>query len=141
MDRVFLGANVLFSAAYRSDTRLILLWQIEGVRLVTSKYAVDEARRNLAISRPETIGRLDDLIGGCELTDEAAVSEINLVKVDIAQKDKPILLSAIHAKATHLRTGDGKHFGALFGERVRGVLVLRPADYLNSKQVDDREID
>ena len=47
MDRVFLDANVLFSAAYRPDSRLRELWALAEVELVTSAYSVEEACRNL----------------------------------------------------------------------------------------------
>jgi hypothetical protein len=36
-------------------------------------------------------------------------------------------LSAIHGKADYLLTGDAYHFEHLYGKRIRGVLVLRPA--------------
>ena len=53
MDSSFLDANVLFSAAYRSDAGLRKLWRLPGVRIVSSAYAVEEARRNL--SQPRNI--------------------------------------------------------------------------------------
>jgi hypothetical protein len=37
-------------------------------------------------------------------------------------------------KATHLLTGDIKHFGSLFGVTVEGVLILPPAEYLKGKE-------
>jgi hypothetical protein len=43
--------------------------------------------------------------------------------------DVPILAAAIACRATHLLTGDIRHFGPLHGRRVAGVLVLRPAEY------------
>ena len=43
MDVVFLDANVLFSAAYRSEAGLQRLWDLKGVELVSSMYAVEEA--------------------------------------------------------------------------------------------------
>ena len=45
MDRVFLGANVLFSAAYRDGAPLRHLWAMEGVALITSDHAMEEARQ------------------------------------------------------------------------------------------------
>ena len=45
MDRVFLDANILFSAAYRSESGLKQLWHISEAQLLTSQYAVEEARR------------------------------------------------------------------------------------------------
>ena len=44
--------------------------------------------------------------------------------------DVPILLAAIAARATHLLTGDLRHFGSYLGKRVEGILVLPPGEYL-----------
>jgi hypothetical protein len=54
--------------------------------------------------------------------------------IDLPEKDSPILLAAIEAGATHLLTGDKKHFGKYFGQKVGGVLVLRPRDYLQARK-------
>jgi predicted nucleic acid-binding protein len=47
VDRLFLDANVLFSAAYRANAGLLQLWKLKKVRLCSSRYAVEEARINL----------------------------------------------------------------------------------------------
>jgi hypothetical protein len=52
MERVFLDANVLFSAGYKS-TRLRLLGTLPDVILLSSDYAVREAELNLKQFRPE----------------------------------------------------------------------------------------
>jgi predicted nucleic acid-binding protein len=52
-----------------------------------------------------------------------------LLNVRIDSKDRPILLAAIYGKADYLLTGDGRHFGHLYGTRVECVMVLRPAEY------------
>ena len=65
MDRVFLDANVLFSAAYHSDAGLVVLWRRGGTALLTSAYAVDEARRNL--SGEDQRRRLEALVRACEI--------------------------------------------------------------------------
>ena len=62
MDRVSLDANVLFSAAYASDSGLHQLWSREGITLVTSEFALEEARRNLAIHQPNGLVALDPLL-------------------------------------------------------------------------------
>ena len=36
----------------------------------------------------------------------------------------PILLAAVSTEATHLLTGDARHFGALFGRRIGGVKIV-----------------
>jgi hypothetical protein len=54
--------------------------------------------------------------------------------VELAEKDAPILLAAIGARATHLLTGDVRDFGRYFGKRLGGVLVLTPGEYLRRRE-------
>lgn len=127
-DRIFLDANVLFSAAYRADSALTSLWSHgPEVRLVSSSYAVEEARRNL--EHVDARERLAGLVAELEIVPDVAIGDVP-ASVTLPAKDAPILLSAIAAGATHLLTGDRAHFGAYFGRRIAGVLVQRPADYV-----------
>lgn len=126
MDRLFLDGNILFSAAYRPDAGLLALWKLKRVALCSSHYAVAEARVNL--SDEDQRQRLEDLSGKLELFD-AAVQSLP-AGVSLPEKDVPILLAAIEARATHLLTGDVKHFGMYFGKRVAGIIVVAPGDYL-----------
>ncbi len=61
LDRIFLDANVLFSAAYLENSGLGRLWRLEDAELLSSAYAVEEARRNLALDRPPALARLERL--------------------------------------------------------------------------------
>jgi uncharacterized protein len=128
LDRIFLDANVLFSAAYLELSGLARLWTLEDVELLSSAYAVEETRRNLAIDRTEALPRLELLTAAISLVD--APQSLKLPgNIRLDQKDQPILLAAINAKADYLLTGDARHFAHLYGKRVTGVLVLRPAQY------------
>ena len=42
--------------------------------------------------------------------------------ITLVEKDAPILQVAIEVQATHLLTGDVKHFAHLFGVTIEGVL-------------------
>ena len=128
MDRLFLDANVLFSAAYRSNAGVARFWEIENVRLLSSTYAAHEARRNLQTSEQQT--RLDELLRSVTLVSDVLLPEALASSIDLPPKDQPILAGALAANATHLITGDRQHFGAYFGESLEGVLVLPPARYL-----------
>lgn len=128
MDRVFLDANVLFSAAYRDGSGLLRLWKLPNAELISSEYAVAEARCNL--DNDEQRERLDRLLRRMHLVSESFESPPLPTGADLPVKDRPILAAAIHAGATHLLTGDKADFGKLFGRRISGVLILRPADYL-----------
>lgn len=129
MHVLFLDANVLFSAAYRARSRLREFWGLPGVELVTSAYAWEEARRNLP--EPEQRERLEELRLGLRVVEERGTWVVPQ-DVLLPEKDRPILSAAILCGATHLITGDQTHFGPLYGMRVGGVVVLRPAAYLDS---------
>src|ERR1700751_2609222 len=48
MDRLFLDANILFSAAYRHSSGLLAQRRLKDVKLCSSRYALEEARINLS---------------------------------------------------------------------------------------------
>lgn len=129
MDRVFLDANVLFSAAYSPDTGLRRLWKRPDTRLISSIYAAEEARRNL--NAPGQRDALEGLLDNVELTPAASRESAHLLSIELPDKDRPILSAAVSAGATHLLTGDFRHFGPYYGEKIGGVLILPPADYLD----------
>ncbi len=129
---IFLDANVLFSAAYRPDAGLRRLWRLPGARLITSVYAAEEARRNL--SNSEQRRELEELLGSVEVVPTATSTDHPLFStIELPDKDRPVLLAAIGAGATHLLTGDFRHFGPHYGKRIEGVLVLPPGEYLSSR--------
>jgi hypothetical protein len=65
MDRLFLDANVLFSAAYKIDARLLQFWKLTDVTLCSSRYALEEARINL--TDEHQLVRLTKLSGSLQL--------------------------------------------------------------------------
>lgn len=130
-DRVFLDANILVSAAWRADNGLLALWKLTDVELLTSAYAIVEADRN--IRTPEQRTRLHRLVQSVEIVDEPQGSALP-EGVRLPANDVPILLAAIESRANCLLTGDKDHFGAYFDKRIHGVLILRPAVFLNLRR-------
>ena len=132
MDLVFLDANVLFSAAYRPDAGLRRLWRLPRARLITSAYVAEEARRNL--SDPGQRRELEELLGSVEVVLTTAPTDHPLFStLQLADKDRPVLLAAIGVGATHLLTGDFRHFGPYYRRRIEGVLVMASGEYLSSR--------
>ena len=127
MDRLFLDANILFSAAYRADAGLLRLWTLPDVELVASAYAEAEARINL--DPGDQHARLDRLMASVEVVPQFRAGRCPK-GVDLPSKDRTILLAALEARAPHLLTGDKDHFGKYFGRVVEGVLILLPGTYL-----------
>ena len=132
--RVFLDANVLFSAAYLEHARLAALWKLPGVQLITSSYAAQEAATNL--NKEDRQSRLRDLIEKIEIVSDALWIDSRiqgqLAGIGLPDKDRPILAGAVAAKADFLLTGDIQHFGRYFGQVLCGVRILQPAEFLNT---------
>jgi uncharacterized protein len=128
--RLFLDANVLFSAAYRDNAGVAQLWSLDNVVLATSTYAVEEAERNLSMRSQSK--RLQQLLRAPHVIQAGTVPESTRADLSLPEKDWPIIGGAIAAGATHLITGDMKHFGPYFGKQILGILVLRPRQYLEN---------
>ncbi|MBK1705877.1 PIN domain-containing protein [Halochromatium glycolicum] len=126
--RLFLDANILFSAAYRDGSPALLLFELAAAgrcRLLTSAFAWDEAQRNIALKCPHRTVVLDALRG--QLDDAAvptAAAIENAARRGLPDKDAPILAAACVAEVDILVTGDRTHFGHLYGQAVEGLQVL-----------------
>ncbi len=127
MTRVFLDANVLFSAAWRTGGGLTRLWEIATFRLVTSPYAADEAERNLARKRPDAMVRLKALVQQVEITRAVVVLDAGH---GLPPKDVPILAAAVASHCEVLLTGDIADFGPILGRTIHGVRVLTVSQWL-----------
>jgi predicted nucleic acid-binding protein len=133
MDRLFLDANVLFSAAYGSRG-LVKLWEKARngrCKLMASAYVVEEAVRNL--SRPEQLTRLKDFLTELDIVPECDPGVP--CPVDLPDKDRPVLMAAMQARATHLITGDLERFGSYRRKVIRGVCICTPRDYSPVRRV------
>lgn len=128
--RVFLDANVLFSAAYKDSSRLRFLWEMPDVHLLTSVYTLDEANKNLRGIRPAQIPTLSTLVSQIEII-VGKTSDLELPPhILLPQKDRVVLVDAIQSQSDVFLTGDVKHFGPLYGSRVGGVTILSPRSFL-----------
>ena len=119
--RVFLDANILFSASF-PDSRLadfLSALQHHAV-LLTSTYATTEARRNITAKQPARLAAHERFVASLELVPLHVFDP----GVRLADKDRPILCGAISGNADYLLTGDKKDFGHLFGKTVRGVKIV-----------------
>ena len=135
MERIFLDANVLWSAAFKEFSSLRRLWSLPDTKVLTSEYAVEEARRNLEsyagseTERKWLLKGLDALLADLEIV-ATPYPLPETLEANLPAKDLPILAAAVAAKAKFLITGDKRHFGAHFGRKIHGIAILRPADYL-----------
>jgi predicted nucleic acid-binding protein len=118
--KVFLDANILFSASDEKSATRSLLDRIVGYgELSTSPHTWDEARRNLAQKRPHLLDGLAHIRHRLTITRAFRLPP----DVDVVEKDKPVLAGAIGAGCTHLWTSDRRHFGHLYGTTIHGVEI------------------
>ena len=128
--RVFLDANVLFSAARSSGSPLNGFFRLAeaGVcELLASPYTLDEARRNISRKHPAKVAELELLILRISICREAGAEEMLWARsTGLTEKDAPVLAAAVQAKAEILVTGDRTDFGKLYERKLRGLEVLPP---------------
>lgn len=113
--KVFLDANVWFSAAMSSQGGSFLICRLAGeglIQTVTNRHVLDEAERNLLLKAPKKLNAYFALLAKTK-------PEVNnlLPDDDIARtlgsllppKDKPVIFGALDAKADFLVSLDKKH--------------------------------
>jgi predicted nucleic acid-binding protein len=121
--RIFLDANILFSAAQpHSRMKALLDVLLDQADCLTNEYAAEEAWRNLAAKFPDGVKVLERLLNKCEMISQLAPD----AEAGLPLKDVPILGGAIAGHATHLLTGDERDFGKLWGSTIQGVKILSP---------------
>ncbi len=132
--RLFLDANILFTAAYSPEgiaRSLFDLAEAGYCSLCTSAFALDEARRNLAKKAEAKLPRLERLLPLLTVAPEPPPEKVAWAQgLPLPPKDAPIMAAAVLCAADILITGDRRDFGHLFGKSAEGVRVLSPRETL-----------
>jgi len=130
--RVFLDANVLFTAAHNPRGKAALVIELGAAghfSLFTSNAAREEAERILAAKYTDSFPLLAALLG-----------PITQVTVDLSApfpgglpaKDAVIFQAAVACRATHFLTGDLNHFGPFMNQpdMACSIIVQTVAEFL-----------
>ena len=142
MLRLFLDANILFLAGYSATSPVHDLRALAAAgdcELLSSEYAFEETRRNLALKSSDgSVEQFEATTGLIIRVQEAsgvALGQAQSVNLSDAS-DIPILAAALQAGADALVTGDRRAFGSFFGQRIGTLRVLRLRDALTEILVD-----
>ena len=128
--RIFLDANILFSAAKSNGAVRQLLADLhgDGHSLVADAYVAAEAQRNIATkATADGVAYLQALLSRIEVHAVQYIAVASSAADWLPQKDRPVLLAAIGCKCDVLVTGDRTHFGPGYGRIFGGVTVMSPA--------------
>ncbi len=130
--RIFLDANILFSAAKSDGAIRQLLKNLTRTKhtLVADTYVQAEASRNIAAKADaQAIRDLDALLSQIETSAVQFAQLLPTLQAAVQwlpEKDRPVLLAAMGLACDVLVTGDSTHFGPGYGRRFEGVLVCSP---------------
>jgi predicted nucleic acid-binding protein len=129
--RLFLDANVLFTAAHNRHGKAALLLELGRTgcwEIVTSAYAAEEARRNLARKFPDRLDAFEELLTVVRVGSSPTSAACPL---PLPEKDRPIFAAALICGATHLLTGDLRHFGPFMNdsEHTQSIVIQSVADF------------
>ena len=130
--RVFLDANILFSAAKSDGAIRQLLRNLTLAKhtLVADSYVQAEAQRNIAAKADaQAVRDLDALLSKVDVSAvQFAQSSpaLQAAALWLPEKDRPVLLAAMVVACDVLVTGDTTHFGPGYGKRFEGVTVCSP---------------
>jgi predicted nucleic acid-binding protein len=112
--RLFLDANILFTAAYSPGGLSGLLFELcrRGIiQLLTSEHAAEEARINLELKQTAALSALESRLKLVQVVHTPAKCPIPL---NLPEDDLTIFAAALSCRATHFITGDKKHFARYF---------------------------
>jgi predicted nucleic acid-binding protein len=126
--RIFLDANILFSAAKSEGfvRRLLDLLAADGHTLCADAYVGEEARRNLATKGASGLPALQALLDRIEVAPIYADPTAVAAAAALPEKDRPVLAAAARLGCHALVTGDRTHFGRFYGRRLAGVAIHSP---------------
>jgi len=137
VNRVFLDSNVIISGllSAKGAPRIILdllclhLPQLHGM---TGAYNMMEIERNLGRKLPAALPVFQEYLPrmNLEIVPLPKYEELEQWFGITADKDVPVIVSAINGKADFLVTGDTRDFGALMKRDDLPFRVLIPAEFV-----------
>ena len=138
--KVFLDSNVLLSGLFsdRGAPRIILdllALDLPVLAGATGRYNLMEVERNLKIKMPEALSLYHDYLPrlGLEVVALPTRETVRSMAGVIAEKDIPVLASAIACGADYLITGDKKDFARLRKAQQRYHLtIVNPSEFVET---------
>ena len=100
--------------------------------MLTSEYALEEARVNLQIKKTAALDVLSSMTDLLELIHTPPTSAVPL---ELPGDDLLIFAAAVAGRPTHLLTGDQKHFGRYFNkpDKTAGIRIQTVRQFFDDR--------
>lgn len=133
--RVFLDSNVLFSLCWNGPEGALLGILIElqahgRMALLASPLVMDETAANLTAKRPAAMVHLEKIAPRLSFAPDAQMP----LEVDLPEKDRFLLSTAVACGADFFITGNKADFADLYGKMVKGTRFLEPRAFLHRRR-------
>ena len=128
--RIFLDANILFSAA-RADgaiRQMLALLQNAKHSCWVVSFVIEEARRNLAAKAPSGLAELETMLEGFHTATMQPRDLALEAGFPLPEKDRPVLAAAIRAKCDALVTGTAR----ILGRSMANAFTVSPSTRLRA---------
>ena len=137
--KIFLDSNVLLSGLFsdRGAPRIILDLLTLNLPILTGAtgyYNLMEVERNLKKKMPEAIPLYQKYLLRLHLEIVPLPSRAAIINMagTIAEKDLPVLASAIACGSAYLITGDKKDFSGLKKENKYNLAIVSPSEFVET---------
>jgi predicted nucleic acid-binding protein len=151
--KVFLDSNVLLSGLFsdKGAPRIILdllTFNLPMLAGATGRYNLIEVERNLKKKLPEAMPLYQKYLPKLRLEIVEIPSRATVISMAgaIAEKDVPVLASAIACGAEYLITGDKKDFTRLRNVKKYNLKIVSPSEFIETvfpeiiKEAQDNEV-
>ena len=151
--KVFLDSNVLLSGLFsdKGAPRIILdllTLNLPMLAGATGRYNLMEVERNLKKKMPEAMPLYQKYLPRLRLEIVEMPSRATVISMAgaIAEKDVPVLASAIACGAEYLITGDKKDFAKLRNVKKYNLKIVSPSEFIETvfpeiiKEAQDNEV-
>lgn len=151
--KVFLDSNVLLSGLFsdKGAPRIILdllTLNLPMLAGATGRYNLIEVERNLKKKMPEAMPLYQKYLPMLRLEIVEMPSRATVISMAgaIAEKDVPVLASAIACGAEYLITGDKKDFAKLRNVKKYNLKIVSPSEFIETvfpeiiKEAQDNEV-
>jgi predicted nucleic acid-binding protein len=137
--KVFLDSNVILSGLISDKGAPRIILDILSLGLpfitgVTGRYNLIEIERNLKKKVPDVLPTYRYYLPKMNLTivPLPSAEEVRRYAGRISEKDVPVIVSAIKAKADFLVTGDKKDFEKIKARDDYSCVIVNPAEFLET---------